>query len=86
MSEGMAENITRRKFSGDLCDHHDGRPIVWNGHLCEGANLVAPVGRAFVLWTKCGKHDVPANAAYVGTRDDVVCSDCGALAEREKTR
>lgn len=64
------------RHSGRTCDHRDGAPITWNGHLCEGANLVAPIGVEFCLWTKCSKHDVPANAAEIGCIEYVTCEPC----------
>lgn len=72
----MPENIRTHRHSGQTCDNHDGKPLIWNGHLCEGANLTAPIGRDFCLWTKCGKHDVPANAAHVGSHNEVTCAAC----------
>lgn len=78
MSPRMS-NIARDKFSGDLCTHHNGRPIIWNGHLCEGASLA--MDREFCLWTRCGSHDVPANAAHVGSQSEVTCTRCKSITD-----
>lgn len=53
--------------------------IIWNGHLCEGAKLVPIDSSTFCLWTKCGKHDVPANSAHKGDRSEVDCPVCLSL-------
>ena len=42
----------------------NGHAIYWNGHLCEGDRLVEGDLDTFVPWTRCGKHDVPRNAAW----------------------
>lgn len=62
-------------FSGKVCTTSNGKPMIWRGHLCEGANLVQS-GREFCLWTKCGKHDVPANSAHEGRYREVTCVEC----------
>ena len=61
-------------------DSIDGRPIYWtdkNGitHACEGDYIHRePLP---LIWTKCGKHDVPANGGYLpATEDKVTCADC----------
>lgn len=77
----QAHDILLHKHSGNVCDNHDNQPITWQGHLCEGADLTAPIGHNFCLWTKCGKHDVPANSAEVGYVGLVTCPDCIALNE-----
>lgn len=61
----------------DVVTLSHGNLIVWNGHLCEGADLT-PFSKArnFCLWTRCGKHDVPANAAHEGRRDEITCEEC----------
>lgn len=35
-----------------------------------------------LLWTACGKRDVPANAAWLRTSEDEInCPDCAAVSE-----
>ena len=59
----------------------NGHAIYWNGHLCEGDYLVPTDPDTFVLWTRCGKHDVPADAAWeMRPEEDVTCPICGARA------
>lgn len=57
-----------------------GREYFWNGHLCEGTRLVDFDSGTFCLWTRCGKHDVPANAAWLRGPDDVLaCAECDGI-------
>jgi hypothetical protein len=59
----------------------NGHAIYWNGHLCEGDYLVATDPDTFVLWTRCGRHDVPPNAAREKRPEDrVSCTICLARA------
>lgn len=69
-------DTTTDRHSGKTCTTAHGHEIIWNGHLCEGANLVAPIGQEFCLWTRCGQHDVPAGAAHEGEIKEVTCDDC----------
>lgn len=69
-------DVKDAKISGKTCRTQNHKPIFWKGHLCEGANIVAPIGEEFCLWTLCGDHDVPANAAREGDVRDVRCSEC----------
>lgn len=63
----------------DVITHIEGRDIVWSFrdgdlHLCEGADIHPGIR---LLWTRCGKHDIPAGAAWLKRRDDVVtCLGC----------
>lgn len=66
----------KEKWSGKVCTTQNGNPIIWNGHLCEGA---AVVPTDFILWTRCGSADVPTNSAYEGSKDDVSCEQCLTL-------
>lgn len=75
-------DVTTNKISGALCQTSNGKPIIWNGHLCEGANLTPPRDDNFCLWTRCGKHDVPAGAGYEGSFSEVECPDCKEAKER----
>jgi len=58
------------------------REIYWDApdgliHVCEG-DYLTPGKTNFCLWTKCGKHDVPANEGYY-TRNGkpvVTCAAC----------
>ena len=52
--------------------------IFWNGHLCEGDRIVTSNPNTFILWTRCGKHDVPANQGYTGpsAEQEIKCPDC----------
>lgn len=54
----------------------NGSPIIWRGHLCEGERMVAGNHDTFILWTRCGEHDVPAGKASTGRFEDVHCSKC----------
>lgn len=71
-------DVTQERQSGKLCYTSNGNVMVWNGHLCEGANLTPP-GDNFCLWTRCGRHDVPAGQAREGRAEDVTCADCEKL-------
>lgn len=61
-----------------LTTTHKEQPIFWNGHLCEGDQMVPFDRGTFILWTRCGKHDVPAGEGHIGPKapDDVECEDC----------
>ena len=54
----------------------NGNPILWQGHLCEGDEMVTGDRSTFILWTRCGARDVPANTAWTGRFEDVRCSKC----------
>ena len=69
-------DVTKERFSGKTCTTSNGRLIVWNGHLCEGANLTSARDDNFCLWTRCGSNDVPANKAREGRLDEVSCEAC----------
>jgi len=55
------------------------KPIHWADksgvvHACTGDYLTP---HDFCLWTKCGKHDVPANTGYrPQDGDQVTCPQC----------
>ena len=55
-----------------------GQEIFWSGHLCEGDRIHERDPNTFLLWTRCGKHDVPANKGYTGPKapGDVECPEC----------
>lgn len=72
-------DATTHRRSGSLCTKSNGKPIIWKGHLCEGANLVGGLNEEFCLWTRCGSKDVPANAAHEGSASDVTCPKCLTL-------
>jgi hypothetical protein len=59
-----------------LINEVNGNPIVWRGHLCEGDQMVPGNPGTFLLWTRCGEHDVPANAGRQGRFEDVHCAKC----------
>lgn len=67
----------------DLTTHKDGMPIIWRGHACEGFQIIPSDVGTFILWTRCGKHDVPANAGHVGKFEDIHCSACVEVIEGE---
>ena len=73
--------ILVNRLGGKLCTTSHGKEIIWNGHLCEGANLTPKPDENFCLWTRCGKHDVPAGKGYEGDVSEVTCTRC--LEERE---
>lgn len=68
-------DMTTHSASGELCNTSNGRPIIWNGHLCEGASLAGRSSANFCLWTLCGR-DVPANQAKEGDWGDAECLEC----------
>lgn len=72
-------DVRRERLSGKLCTTSNGNPVVWNGHLCEGANLAGTRDDNFCLWTRCGARDVPAGKAYEGSISEVTCPACAAL-------
>lgn len=76
-------DVTRDRRSGATCHTSNGHPILWKGHLCEGANLTAPIDDNFCLWTRCGQHDVPSNAAHEGLHQEIECPRCKAITEEE---
>ncbi len=69
-------DVVTHSLSGEICRTSNGKLIIWNGHLCEGANLTSPIGRDFCLWTICGKFDVPANKAHEGNFSEIECTTC----------
>ncbi len=66
----------------DVFTHIEDRAIVWSFregplHLCEGAEVHPGIR---LLWTRCGKHDVPAGSGWLQRRDDVIeCAACCAI-------
>lgn len=60
----------------------NGTPLRWqdkNGvmHAAEGEQLAPPDHRTFVLWTVCGKHDIPAGRGFA-SYETVTCPCCAA--------
>lgn len=58
----------------------DGMPLRWGSpdgvvHAVEGGQIHSDNPDTRLLWTVCGKHDVPANAE-VRSRLAITCSDC----------
>ena len=76
-------DVTTHRKTGDLCVTSHGNPIVWNDHLCRGANLTPPHDDNFCLWTLCGQHDVPANCGEEGSVDDITCVACNEIFDDE---
>lgn len=63
-----------------LITRQNGKTIFWNGHVCEGNRLVENDASTVCLWTRCLKHDVPANAAWEKQPDDkITCVECAAI-------
>jgi hypothetical protein len=52
------------------------KPMRWerNGVMHEAMGDWVHQG-IYLVWTKCEKHDVPANGAWYGA-DEVTCEDC----------
>lgn len=75
----MEHDVTTHMRSGELCTSSNGKPMIWKGHLCEGANLVGGSNVEFCLWTRCGSKDVPANSAHEGSLSEVTCDRCKSL-------
>lgn len=69
-------DVTTDSRSGKTCTTQHGHEIIWDGHLCEGANVTAPIGDTFCLWTRCGQHDVPAGKGFEGDIRQVTCEPC----------
>ena len=64
-----------------VAHERNGHAIYWNGHLYEGDYLVPTDPDTFVLWTRCGKHDVPADAPWeMRPEYEVMCPICAARA------
>lgn len=60
----------------------DGMPLRWGSpdgavHAVEGAQMISDNHDTFLLWTVCGKHDVPAGAGFK-SRATVTCEACKA--------
>lgn len=72
-------DVTKERRSGKVCMTHRGHEIIWRGHLCEGANLTPKRYDNFCLWTRCGKHDVPADKGYEGDIKEVTCPECRSI-------
>lgn len=72
----MDSDITTSRLSGKTCTTQNKHEIIWQGHLCEGSNLTPPRDDNFCLWTRCGAHDVPADAAREGDVSEVSCAAC----------
>ena len=73
-----------------LTTTQNNRPVVWEHrgvlHLCEGSRLVPRDRETFVLWTRCGWYDVPANAAWEKLPTErVTCVACLDRAAQEAT-
>lgn len=63
----------------DTIKEIDGMPLRWGSpdgviHAVEGARIPNDQGE-LLLWTICGKHDVPANTG-TRSRETVTCPDC----------
>lgn len=76
-------DVFEHRNTGKLCTTSDGKEIVWNGHLCEGANLTGSIGDNFCLWTRCGNADVPADRGYEGDIREVTCPACLSVWQQE---
>jgi hypothetical protein len=77
-------DVRYRRNSGETCYLYDGSPMIWNGHLCEGAQMISFDPGTFIMWTRCGKHDVPANGSHVGSVSEVTCPECIRISEAEE--
>jgi len=74
-------DVMEDRLSGKTCTVSNGRVMVWQGHLCEDANLTPSRTDNFCLWTRCGKHDVPGGASYEGDIKEVNCRECLEVAK-----
>jgi hypothetical protein len=85
---GPVPDASKHRLSGKVCTRSHGHEIVWNDHLCEGANLTPAHQDSFVLWTRCGAHDVPHDEAHESDISDVTCEACLAIwrGEQEQLR
>ena len=48
--------------------------MTWKGHEAVGDRIFHDNRDTFILWTKCGSHDIPANSAVYG--GEVTCEQC----------
>lgn len=67
----------------DLTLTIDQKPIRWQDkwgvmHAAEGSRMVPFDRGTFILWTRCGQFDVPANAGFT-SHDEVTCPECAAI-------
>ena len=72
----MTQNAQRIFASG-----REKGPAVWkdkNGvtHQAKGDQMIPSDRGTFIMWTVCGKKDIPANAAHLGSLDSVDCPEC----------
>lgn len=74
--ERKMTDVTTDRLSGKTCTTQHQNEIVWNGHLCEGANLASIRNDNFCLWTRCGSADVPAGKGREGDIREVNCPAC----------
>lgn len=72
-------DVTTDRYTGKICTTQHGHEIVWNGHLCEGANRTPLSDDNFCLWTQCSKHDVPSDQGHEGKIRDITCFACLAI-------
>lgn len=79
-------DVTEHRRSGKTCTTSHGKPIIWDGHACEGANLTPPRDENFCLWTRCGSADVPAGAAHEGSVSEIDCAACKSIVSNEQPR
>jgi len=77
-------DVTTDRLSGNVCTKSSGQEIVYDGHLCEGANLTPVFGSDnFCLWFRCGAADVPADKAHQGDISEVTCLKCREIWDEE---
>ena len=79
-------DVVQHRADGKLCILSHGVEMIWNGHLCEGANLTPIICENFCLWTRCGRHDVPADRAHEGDIGEVTCDACRDIWNEENGR
>ncbi len=74
LNQGLQRTV---KYRHDLQNYRESE-IFWDGHLCEGDNMVTGDPDTFILWTRCGNKDVPADKGHVGPKapDDITCDEC----------
>lgn len=59
-------------------------PAVWTDkegvtHRAVGEQMIPHDRDTFIMWTACGKKDVPANGSWMQRpKDKVTCAECGA--------
>lgn len=69
----MTTHLPYTKLDSGLAVWKDKNDII---HWAVGDRMVPQDRGTFILWTDCGKHDVPANSAWYYTGETITCEEC----------